>query len=130
MSTRSRIAVLQNDGSVKSIYCHWDGYPSHNGKMLMQHYNSKSLADALVAMGDMSSLDVNIEKSTFYTRDRGEKTPGVNYSNAFEFFEDLGSDWEEYTYLFKNGEWVCFVGENHSPLPIAKAIEIDMAESA
>jgi hypothetical protein len=129
MSTRSRIAVAQNDGSVKSIYCHWDGYPSHNGKMLMQHYNSKPLADALVAMGDMSSLDVDIDKSTFYTRDRGEKTPGITYANAFEFFEDLGSDWEEYTYLFKNDEWVCFVGENHSPLPIAKAVARDMAES-
>jgi hypothetical protein len=40
---------------VKSVYCHWDGYLSHNGAILQEHYDS-SLANNLVAMGDMSSL--------------------------------------------------------------------------
>ena len=27
MATRSRIAIELSDGTVKSVYCHWDGYP-------------------------------------------------------------------------------------------------------
>ena len=26
MSTRSRIGVMMDDGTVKQVYCHWDGY--------------------------------------------------------------------------------------------------------
>lgn len=32
MSTRSQIAMLSGDDSIKSVYCHWDGYPAHNGR--------------------------------------------------------------------------------------------------
>ena len=27
MATRSRIAKQNPDGTIKSVYCHWDGYP-------------------------------------------------------------------------------------------------------
>ncbi len=57
MSTRSRIAVLQeNDGSVKSVYCHWDGYLSGVGVTLLNHYNTYQRANAVVALGGLSSL--------------------------------------------------------------------------
>ena len=38
MSTRSRIAIKQNDGTYKSIYCHSDGYLEHNGYILYNYY--------------------------------------------------------------------------------------------
>lgn len=56
MGTRSDIIVRRTDGSWKRIYCHWDGYLEHNGKILFEHYNSQELAEALVAPGDLSSL--------------------------------------------------------------------------
>lgn len=131
MSTRSRIAVAQDDGSVKSIYCHWDGYPAYNGKMLMQHYNSKSLADALVAMGDMSALDVDIELSTFYNRDRSEALNVSEDSSVEDFVEDfVGDIFEEYAYLYKDGEWVCYIGENSNAVPIAEAVKNDQDQIA
>jgi len=54
MGTRSRIGVMHGD-KCKSIYCHWDGYLGHNGRILQEHYDS-ARANHLVAMGDMSSL--------------------------------------------------------------------------
>ena len=60
MSTRSQIAKMLPDGKVNSIYCHSDGYPSHNGELLLNHYNSEEKVDALLALGDLSFLDVNI----------------------------------------------------------------------
>ncbi len=37
MSTRSRIAIENVDNTVTSIYCHFDGYVSHNGDILQNH---------------------------------------------------------------------------------------------
>ena len=38
MGTRSRIGVMHGD-KVKSIYCHWDGYLEHNGRILAESYD-------------------------------------------------------------------------------------------
>jgi hypothetical protein len=38
MSTRSFIGKVQEDGSVRYVYCHHDGYPSHVGAILAKHY--------------------------------------------------------------------------------------------
>ena len=39
MATRSLIAKQTNEG-YKAVYCHWDGYPSHTGAVLVENYNS------------------------------------------------------------------------------------------
>ena len=48
MATRSAIAIKQEDGKVKSVYCHSDGYPEHNGKLLLNFYNSDESANEIV----------------------------------------------------------------------------------
>ena len=58
MGTRSRIAVMHGE-VYKSVYCHWDGYLEHNGKILQEYYDS-SKANNLVALGDVSSLGPKI----------------------------------------------------------------------
>ncbi|NBX97404.1 hypothetical protein EBQ81_00870 [bacterium] len=66
MGTRSLIGVEQGDGSVVWAYCHWDGYLSHNGRRLLDHYQDPYKAWALVIGGDMSSLGEEIgEKHPF-----------------------------------------------------------------
>lgn len=61
MGTRSRIGVMHGD-KLKSVYCHWDGYLSHNGAILQEHYGSDQSpkANHLVALGDISSLGKHI----------------------------------------------------------------------
>lgn len=60
MSTNSRIAMLQSDGSIKSIYCHWDGYYGHNGKILLEHYTTDEKVSELIALGSISSLGEHV----------------------------------------------------------------------
>lgn len=60
MSTRSRIGMVQPDGSVKSIYCHWDGYPQNNGSILIKHYTDIEKVKSLIELGSISSLGKNI----------------------------------------------------------------------
>lgn len=113
MSTNSRIGILNEDGSVISIYCHWDGYPSHNGKILFESYNTPEKIYALMELGDLSSLGEEIgEKHDFnerpegvctaYGRDRDESdVEPRTYKNEQDFY----ANGQEYNYLFKDGKW-------------------------
>ncbi|WP_299548704.1 hypothetical protein [uncultured Helicobacter sp.] len=60
MATRSYIFVSEGKSftdQVKGIYCHWDGYVEGVGKTLKEHYNTDELANALINLGDISSLE-------------------------------------------------------------------------
>ncbi|CAB4125646.1 hypothetical protein UFOVP181_463 [uncultured Caudovirales phage] len=130
MGTRSRIGVMHGD-NVKSVYCHWDGYPEHNGEILQNHYDSVK-ANQLVALGDLSSLKENIgvahafstfdltdaeqeayevehgESCTFYGRDRGEENTGYKVHTTFnDFVECVEGSWCEWYYILKDGVWYC-----------------------
>ena len=116
MGTRSRIGVMHGD-KVKSIYCHWDGYLEHNGRILFDHYNSAK-ANKLVALGAMSSLrpelgekhhfDDRNEGCTFYGRDRGEKDVEFKVAHTFEeFLEQCEESGAEYYYIMKDDVWYC-----------------------
>lgn len=107
MATRSTISVLHDDGTVSSVYCHFDGYPSHNGKILTSHWNTQERAEALIKHGSMSGLGNNLDECMFYHRDRGESMAN-NRARVFQSetgWQNLGLT-EEYNYLFRGGEWV------------------------
>ena len=66
MSTNSTIAVQNLDGTVTAVYCHWDGYLSHNGRILIDHYNSLEMAERLVDKGNISQLGDTIDTTKFF----------------------------------------------------------------
>ena len=114
MATRSRIGIELNDGSILSAYHHWDGYPQWLGRILETHYNTKGKVADLIDGGDMSSCwsdsvwgkpfaDGRKYGPETYA-DRGEDCPPRYDNNIEEFF----SDGEEFSYIFRNGEWVAY----------------------
>ena len=110
MATRSRIAIENQDGSVTSIYCHWDGHINSNGVILNDNYNTTDKVNELIALGDLSSLDVTIDRTVAYARDNGEDLNQKPFSNVEDLFEDGFSSGIEYIYCFtKNSIWL--VGE-------------------
>lgn len=118
MATKSHIGKKLQDGSVKYIYCHYDGYPEHNGEILKEHYTDEAKIDALLKLGDLSILGPEIgEKQDFndrsthnkdwcvaYGRDRGEANTTARISKMKDFIE------QNYNYVWENGEWHCWVG--------------------
>jgi len=117
MATRSRIGIQNENGSVTSVYCHWDGYPEHNGDILVMHYKEREKVQKLIDLGSISVLAPEIdapEGHTFetpvngvtiaYHRDRGEPHQQKQHISPENFF---ASDIEEYGYLYTNeGEWL------------------------
>lgn len=116
MGTRSSIAMEHPDGSITSIYCHSDGYISHNGKILFESYGQEKLTQ-LLALGDISSLGPNIgEKHDFdnpprddvnaYGRDRGETGTDIEPLTSDSRRKWLKETGQEYNYLLdKHGVW-------------------------
>jgi hypothetical protein len=112
MATRARIGLELPNGSVLSVYHHWDGYPSWLGRILKTHYNSKELAAELIDGGDMSSAWTNagfnnetVAQGPLYYSARGEDCPPRLDENPGEYLQNN----EEYAYLYTESEgWLCY----------------------
>ena len=113
-----------------SIYCHWDGYLSHNGRILEESYTDEAKIRELIALGDLSSLGEEIGvKHPFdtpydygsqaylefkqkyghmcnaYGRDRGEDAPFKSFDGEAEFVDYYDGSGAEFYYLFDHGVW-------------------------
>jgi len=121
MATRSTIGIINNrTGVVTSIYCHWDGYPEHNGEILVKHWSDPDKIWALMDLGALSSLGEEIGEQhdfndsgpihcTAYGRDRGETDVGSQTHDSLGEWLDNG---EEYNYLWDGVRWNCFQGKS------------------
>ena len=112
MATRSNIGILNQDGTVDYIYCHFDGYLEYNGQILQEHYNTENRVKQLLSLGDLSVLgEVIGEKQDFnnrtkgsclaYGRDRGETGVEARKCSYVDYTKEY---FEEYIYLFTPGK--------------------------
>lgn len=119
MATRSNIAIVNQDKSISSIYCHWDGYPEYVGKMLLNHYTTADIVNELLKLGNLSNLDKNLYSTDIHTfdkpeegvciaygRERGEKDQeAIVFEDLGEFEDSASNSWADYQYLFEDGKW-------------------------
>lgn len=113
MATRSTIALEFADGTVQQIYCHWDGYLEHNGKILQEHYLDPFKVQRLIDLGSVSSLAPSIDRpeghsfdksvdgyTVFYARDRGEELSVSKFKDYADYRKRAQG--EEYNYILRN----------------------------
>ncbi len=124
MSTNCLIGVTHGD-NFKVVYCHFDGYLSGVGAMLLKHYDSAK-ANHLVALGNISYLAEQVEipankldhnfnnpapgVTVFYGRDRGEKHQEFQTLTCAAEFNNYCKGFE-YVYIMHNGDWY-YIPEN------------------
>ena len=138
MSTRSSIAI-KHGTVVKAIYCHYDGYIGHVGRLLNSHYQASPKVNNLIALGDISILGVSIgeqhdfdyvsetdadgfsDQCKFYTRDRGEDTPFTTHLSESAWIDHFDSC--EYFYLYDSGVWYVSEGGTDDFVPLHEAVE-------
>ena len=110
MATRGRIGLELTDGSVLSVYHHWDSYPEWLGKTLQEHYNTLDSVSKLIDGGDMSVCldDDGNPNPQYYSHYEQDCPPRLDPSLGAYCDKDRG---EEFAYVFKkvNGDytWVC-----------------------
>lgn len=139
MATRSEIGIELETEEILSIYCHWDGYPSHNGVILYEFYRDREKVMKLIELGDISSLgpEVSPEEGSShsyespvpvvtvaYHRDREEDyNKPRKSSTAYYFSKSLNGEWG---YLFnKSGEWMATRGSGDFK-PLISLIKEDL----
>jgi hypothetical protein len=121
MATRSTIGMVLEDGqTIRSVYCHWDGYPEGVGATLKEYYTDSTTIENLLDLGDLSVLSENIGQKQdfdnrtegsclFYGRDRGET--GINALTHADENEWIGfrkGNGCEYGYLWNGVSWSTF----------------------
>ena len=126
MATRSTIGFKNIDGSITNIYCHWDGYPEHNGTILNEFYKDSAKIRSLMALGNLSSLAAEIgaehpfdrdytnpELNLYdnwcmaYGRDRGElDQEAKTHANIEQWIDYREGSWCEYAYLWDGQNWL------------------------
>jgi hypothetical protein len=106
MSTRSRIGIELKDGSVLSVYHHWDGYPEWLGVKLEQLFYNRDLVTELIDGGDMSSCyESDDHPVPMYYSQRGENCPPYLDESIDEYLKDG----EEFAYLYtRKNVWKCW----------------------
>jgi len=121
MATRARIGLELADGSILSAYHHWDGYEAWLGRILKTHYNSKELAAELIDGGDMSVCWGEDKQPEYYSA-RGENCPPRLDKDLCEYL--LPDNSEEYAYVFRSGEWVCYNMNQFDDTKLPEVVEI------
>ena len=127
MATRSLIGIKLDNEIVKIIYCHWDGYPTHNGKLLIENYNSPATITELMELGDLSTLAETPAACKAYHRDRNEpwgmvEPRDVNANEMTSVGIEYGVD---YVYVYNNEfEWECFDYEGN-PVEILSELALN-----
>jgi hypothetical protein len=124
MATRSTISYADENGIYFTIYCHFDGDLSTNGRILLDHYQDIHKIKQLIELGDISILDKNIggkidfdnyqlrrdnKQVLAYERDRNEEdTVASRYTSLIEYKIGLRLKYDlcEFHYLFKNDQWL------------------------
>jgi hypothetical protein len=124
MATRSRIAIENQNGTVNSVYCHFDGYLSGVGKTLFNHYDQEKL-EKLLELGDISVLGESTLDTIAYCRDRGEDLHSTHYLSVEGLFENGFGSGVEYVYcLTKSGIWLV----NHRSSSIVSYLADELEE--
>lgn len=112
MSTNSTIAVVLPNQQVLSVTCHFDGYVSHNGRMLSEHFNEDwEYIEDMLLQGNLRCI--NDDGSYESYNDKGY----VKYNNKTEW---LGKCNHTYNYLFEDGNWYLFIHNDSTGIKLSE----------
>lgn len=107
MATRSTIALELQNGKIKQVYCHWDGYLNGVGKTLLEHYPMEKMK-ILMKIGDIRALYNTIDETQFFY----DETPVHVHQDFAVFLEERMI--EEYNYFMdKNGQLFLLTKDNN-----------------
>jgi hypothetical protein len=119
MATRSQIGLKFDDGTVLSVYHHWDGYPEALGAKLAQCYTTKEQVADLIDGGSISTIMAKSgwdgtpfkQETVLYYSERGDQdTEPEQLESVDEFYIYTRRCDGEFAYLFDQvtNAWSCY----------------------
>ena len=123
MSTHALIGI--SDGiNIRAILVHFDGYVSHTGFILNDHYNKPDKINSLIDLGELSAIGTDTDHCQAYGRDRGETgTEPESFLSLSDFVTYGKSHYAEYNYLYEDDRWVVNKIGSDLWIPLKMAID-------
>jgi hypothetical protein len=120
MSTRSTIAIEHANGTIKKVYCHYDGYVRHVGKCLAEHYSLRHHWNDLCYGNDIRGFELqdNGMVCTVQRFDRPEDSPMFPdvYPDYAAYRASIDHLFHEYNYILrKNNKMEVIYGDHKNP---------------
>jgi len=116
MSTRAAIGYKAADGKVVTIYSHYDGYPSHVGKILKEFHSSDAALHKLISGSHIRNFDHDGTAVLF-----GD-------GSCTETCDDMIDAIQGYDYLylwnFAGQKWTCFARDGYVKPTTLREIEL------
>ena len=124
MDIKAKIGVINERGTIDSVYCSLDGDIENVGRLLLENYNDYALASKLVSYGDIYRLKKYLDKGIFTDESKEETTIfdirdqklswslyKTSHNRTLNSY--LNSSRERgatYAYLFdkERNEWLCY----------------------
>ncbi len=106
MSTNSTVSVEQTDGTIESIYVHFDGYQTGGvGEALATSYNTRLQMQAIVNAGDHRCITDGGKESY------DDNSPKGVFNSFYNMLEEFG---QQYNYVFTlDGVLMCYDGRGN-----------------
>ena len=125
MATRALIGYLDEDRNFTCTYNHYDGYPDHLGKALLDHYDSDEKAKEIANTGYISFVD---EDGTIDSKYNEPANKMVLDDDIVEAGLQIGEKVDEYGgnygYVWFDDQWMTF--KNNGIRSIADQFEREM----
>jgi hypothetical protein len=123
MATRSLISIIEHKDetslSYKTIYCHFDGYPSHVGRILISEYDTADKVKSLIELGDLSCIEEGRVQA--YHRDKGEAYNPPAMFSLSELHKQADTIGAEYSYMFNGQDWECWRVHDYADIDLYTA---------
>jgi len=116
MSTRAAIGYKAADGKVVTIYSHYDGYPSHVGKILKEHHSSDAALHKLISGSHIRNFDHDGTAVLFGDGSCTETCD--NMIDAIQGYDYL------YLWSFADQKWTCFARDGYVKPSTLREIEL------
>jgi len=131
--TRGQFGKIDKKGNITSVYTHYDSYPENMLPIIKKSFKNAKAVDAVIAKGDNSGLEDNIDKMNFYG-DAGKPSTG-NISNISKYLRNVADGGgAEYVYLWDeaNKEWLMadIYGNGYDELvPAFESVSVSVNEA-
>lgn len=131
--TRGQFGKIDKKGNITSVYTHYDSYPENMLPIIKKSFKNAKAVDAVIAKGDNSGLEDNIDKMNFYG-DGGKPSTG-NIANVSKYLRNVADDGgAEFVYLWDeaNKEWLMadIYGKGYDDLyPAFESISVSVNEA-
>ena len=128
--TRGFFGKIDKKGNISAVYTHYDSYPENMLPIIKKAYKKVEDVDAVIAKGDNSGLEADINKIKFYNDKRAALTGNAKDTDKF-LRNAAGEGGAEFVYLYDERDNKWYMSDIYKTRELVPAFEsVEVAEAA